>query len=361
MKANQVKAVVNPNVYIDIDMIISSHISWERLADKTVFITGAAGFIGYYLVSTLLELNDRNGWNIKVRGLVRNRERAEEKFRGLIERQDFKLVVQDICKPIEWEEPADFIIHAASQASNIQFEQDPVGTINANLSGTVQVLEYARQSKAISTLFISSLKVYGVVNDGSLSLKEENIGYIDHTSYKNCYAQGKRAAETICASYIKEYGMDIKVARPSYIYGASSLQDDRVWAQFMANVVRKEDIVLKSNGAAYRSFCYVADTAAALFTILLEGACGQAYNISDESSNVTIRELAKISAEAFPDRNLKRVFANPEDEQEPELYGKTTPEILDSERLHNLGWYAKIGLSEGVKRSVAILEETCRR
>lgn len=352
-----VNTSVNPYIYQDLETIINTDLDWYSFQDKTVLITGAAGFIGYYLVTSLLELNDRKNLNIHVIGLVRNRERAEKKFGNLTHRTDFELVVQDICSAILIDKKADYIIHAASQASNIQFETDPVGTINANLSGTINVLEYARKVGTISTLFISSLKVYGTVRDGSLDLKEETIGYIDHTSYKNCYAQGKRAAETLCASYIREYGLDIKLARPSYIYGASSLNDDRVWAQFMANVVRHENIVLKSNGAPYRSFCYVADTVAALFTILLKGTAGQPYNIADGASNVTIRDLAKLTAESFPERNLSRLFINPEDEKEPTPDPAITPEILNSDKLQALGWSSRYDLPTGIKRSICILEE----
>ena len=94
--------------------------------------------------------------------------------------------------------------------------------------------------------------------------------------------------------------MHVKIARPSYIYGASSLEDDRVWAQFIANIVRSQDILLKSNGAANRSFCYVTDTASALLYILLHGKDAVPYNISYEKSDVTIRALQKRRARFSP-------------------------------------------------------------
>ena len=110
--------------------------------------------------------------------------------------------------------------------------------------------------------------------------------------------------------------MDIKIVRPSYIFGAASLDDDRVWAQFIANVVRGENILLKSNGAPYRSFCYVTDTAAAMLMVLLKGENMYPYNISSEGGNVTIRDFAKKAVEAFPEKGLTLSFANPEDEKE---------------------------------------------
>lgn len=356
MKA--VKEAVSKLVYEDILLVTKADIPWELLKDKTILITGAGGFISYYLILGLLAKNDSDKTNIRVLGLVRNLKRAEKKYGELLGREDFKLYEQDVCEDFQIEEKADYVIHAASQASAWHFENDPVGTINANLLGTVKALDYAKKCDSTASLMVSSLKVYGTVQNGSPVLKEDMIGYVDHTSYKNCYALGKRAAETLCASYIKQYGMNIKIARPSYIYGPASIDDDRVWAQFIANVVRKESILLKSNGGAYRSFCYVADTAAALLLILLKGEAGKPYNIASDSSNITIRGFAKTAVEVFPERNLTLSFANKEDEKEPDLSKfENTPEILCHERLDSLGFVAKIGLSEGIKRAVLIVEE----
>ena len=240
----KVKDNILNSVYSDVlEIAQADFIEWEKLKNSTVLITGANGFIGSYLVFALLLRNDLYNDNISVYALVRNRASAEKKFDSLLLREDLTLIVQDVSSPIEAER-ADYIIHAASQASNIQFETDPVGTISANLTGTSSVLDFALKSKAKSTLVISSLKVYGQVYGSKGYLTEADEGYLDFTSYKNCYAMGKRASETLAASYIKEYGLNVKLCRPAYIYGASSLTDDRVWAQFIANVVKKENILL---------------------------------------------------------------------------------------------------------------------
>lgn len=350
---------IKKSIYSDIEEIIKTDVDWNRFDGKTVLITGAGGFIGYYLVLTFLARNDVYNNNIKVLALVRNRERAEKKFGSLLQREDINLVVADVTDKLECER-ADFIIHAASQASNIQFENDPVGTINANLSGTSNILDFALESKSESVLVVSSLKVYGALHNGKDKISEEDIGYLDFTSYKNCYAVGKRASETLAASYSKQFGVNVKIARPSYIYGASSLTDDRVWAQFIANVVRREDILLKSNGAANRSFCYVSDTVSALIYIMLNGENITPYNISYEKSDTTIRNFARTACEVFPERNMKLSFANPEDEKEP-IQDRSalvaTPEILDSSKLLALGWIPRVDLKDGIRRAVGILEE----
>ena len=355
----KIKACVKPHVYADLIEIVESGLDFSAMKNSVVLITGAGGFIGFYLTAALLLRNDLRGDGITVQALVRNREKAEKKFGRLLDRDDLTLCVQDVTEPVKADR-ADFVIHAASQASNIQFETDPVGTINANLTGTANVLEFAKKSGSRAVLVVSSLKVYGAVYGGREKLSEKDNGYIDFTSYKNCYAMGKRASETLASSYCKEYGLNVKLARPSYIYGASSLDDDRVWAQFIANAVRGEDILLKSNGAAKRSFCYVSDTASALLYILLNGKNAFPYNISNEKSDVTIRGFAKKACEVFPEKHMKLAFQNPEDEKEPEeLKTPLTqiPEILDSTKLRALGWQPRVDLAEGIKRSVEILTE----
>ncbi len=353
-----VKEAVSASVFKDVQQIAETSLPWERLKGKTLLLTGANGFISYYLVAALMLRNDLYQDNIKVIGVVRNATKAEKKFGNLAKRSDLTLIVQDICDRLYVEESVDFVIHAASQASAYYFENDPVGTIDANLSGTSNILKLAKEKEAESTLFISSIKVYGQVKDGSKVLQEDNIGYVDQTDYKNCYAIGKRASETLCASYCKQYGMNVKIARPSYIYGPSSLDDDRVWAQFIANVVKKESILLKSNGAAYRSFCYVTDTVTALLLILLEGQNATPYNIAADHCNTTIRNFAREAVRVFPERNLTLSFAKKEDEEEPDLTKfSVTPEILDHTRITELGWKAKVTLAEGIKRSVETLEE----
>lgn len=353
----KVKDCVKKSIYTNLEDIANAPISWDKLRGKTLLLTGAGGFIGYYMTCGILLRNDLYGDNIKVLALERFGDFAKKKFGKLLERDDVELIVQDITVPIKAER-ADFVIHAASQASNIEFERDPVGTISANLSGTENALNFAKDSNAEASLIVSSLKVYGTLYTGKPYIEEDDNGYVDFTSYKNCYAIGKRAAETLAASYAKQYGMNIRIVRPSYIFGASRLDDDRVWAQFIANIVRGQDILLKSNGATNRSFCYVTDTVTAMLHVLLDGENCVPYNISNVASNTTIRGFAQAACEVFPERNMKLAFANPEDEIMPEPSpSDPTPEIMDNKRIRSIGWEPRVDLKEGIRRAVAILEE----
>lgn len=345
--------VLKENIYQEIHSISEYQINWDKLDGKTILVTGASGFIAYYLITALLDRNDNYNSDIKIIALVRNEKRAKEKYAEILDRTDIELLVQDICEPIHYSGDIHYIIHAASQASNNQFENDPVGTIQANLLGTTNLLELSKNKGIESILFMSSLKVYGKMGADINGVTEQYQGELDCTTYKNCYAMGKRAGETLCACYAKQYDLPIKIVRPGYIYGASSLDDDRVWAQFIANVVRNENILLKSDGMLRRSFCYVTDTVTAILTVLLEGEVMKPYNISASDSNIRIRDFALNAIDAFPERCLHLAFQNPEDEVALE---KGNCEILDNSALLKLGWVANVNIIDGIRKSVSILE-----
>lgn len=351
-----VKSILSPSFFKDIDELSERNIDFEQLNNSSVLITGAAGLIGKYLTLCLLNRNDKYHQNIHIIALVHTIKKATSVFGKLIERSDITFIESDICQLPNSLPAADFIIHAASPASLLQYKTNPVGTITANTVGTYQILEYAKNINCKSILCCSSLKVYGTYDTYFDKIQEDNLGKLDFTNYLNCYAEGKRALETTCASYIKQYNLPIKIVRPSYIYGPCPIDDDRVWAQFIANIIRKEKILLKSNGLTHRSFCYVLDTAAAFLSVLLSGKNGEIYNISDDSSNVTIRSFAEIAVQVFPERNLSISFENPEDKEIPADYKKSTPEILDSEKIHSIGWEALVSIADGIHKIVSIME-----
>jgi len=350
-----VRDAVSPAVCRDIEDIVNSGLSMNALSDVTVMITGANGFIGRTLSLALLAMNDIGRAGIKVLAAVRDADKASKVFGDLLKRDDIRVIEQDVRDPIDMP-CADHVIHAASPASAADFEKDPVGTIDTNLKGTDNVLRYASECRSRSILFISSLKVYGSVPyGGNGKLSESSYGTLDHTDPGNCYAVGKRAAEALCACYHEQYGTPVRIVRPAYVYGASSLSDDRVWAQFLANAVRRENILLKSSGNALRSFVYVTDAVSAMLKVMLCGKDAQPYNISSDS-DVTIRDFAQSVANAFPERNLKPVFRDPKDEARRDPSPRYMPEVLDNTLLRQLGWSPNVTLSEGIRRSVEILE-----
>jgi len=280
--------------------IYATRQDWDRFGGKRVLITGASGFLAGYLVEFFSWLNEGalRAQPATVYALGRDLGRLRGKFSHLIGRADFVPVVQDVCTPMTEIGHVDFIVHAASPASPKYYLLDPVGTAKANVMGTLNALELARSSRA-RLLFMSSGTVYGQ-GTGDLAIAETDFGPQDPLDTRACYSEGKRMGEALCAAYSLQYGVHTSIARISHTYGPGvALDDGRVFADFVADVLAGRDIALSSDGMDSRPFCYVADATAAFLTVLLQGESGAAYNVGMDKE-LTILDLAKLLAQLAP-------------------------------------------------------------
>lgn len=335
----------------DLKTIIAENLSWEKLKNKTVMITGASGMVGSYMLYVLLMLNDEKHYGIKVDAVMRNVNKLPEEVRN---REDVNVVVADVTKDIPDVGDIDYIIHAASPASPLIMQNQPVETIAANTIGTFKTLELAKEKNAEGYLFISSREIYGQPDEGQEFFYENTYGFVDQLNPRSCYSEGKKAAETMCVCFHEEYGLNTKIARLAHTYGPGmSIYDGRVQADFLKNVYHNEDIVLKSEGTAVRTYTYIADAIAGMYRILLDSE-DIVYNIGNEAGKVSIRDLAEILVSIYPERGLKLVFDIPEGGTKgtaPYTLG-----ILSSEKLRELGWNPKYSVKDGFKRTLEYLE-----
>lgn len=285
----------------DLKTIIAENLSWEKLKNKTVMITGASGMVGSYMLYVLLMLNDEKHYGIKVDAVMRNVNKLPEEIRN---REDVNVVVADVTKDIPDVGDIDYIIHAASPASPLIMQNQPVETIAANTIGTFKTLELAKEKNAEGYLFISSREIYGQPDEGQEFFYENTYGFVDQLNPRSCYSEGKKAAETMCVCFHEEYGLNTKIARLAHTYGPGmSIYDGRVQADFLKNVYHNEDIVLKSEGTAVRTYTYIADAIAGMYRILLDSE-DIVYNIGNEAGKVSIRDLAEILVSIYPERGL---------------------------------------------------------
>lgn len=335
----------------DLKTIIAEDLSWEKLKNKTVMITGASGMVGSYMLYVLLMLNDEKHYGIKVDAVMRNVNKLPEEIRN---REDVNVVVADVTKDIPDVGDIDYIIHAASPASPLIMQNQPMETIAANTIGTFKTLELAKEKNAEGYLFISSREIYGQPDEGQEFFYENTYGFVDQLNPRSCYSEGKKAAETMCVCFHEEYGLNTKIARLAHTYGPGmSIYDGRVQADFLKNVYHNEDIVLKSEGTAVRTYTYIADAIAGMYRILLDSE-DIVYNIGNEAGKVSIRDLAEILVSIYPERGLKLVFDIPEGGTKgtaPYTLG-----ILSSEKLRKLGWNPKYSVKDGFKRTLEYLE-----
>ena len=328
----------------DIKMVSALNLPWEKLSGCNILITGATGLIGSCLVEVLMS-HPKIDYHIFACG--RNLKRAKFLFSSYFESPNFTFVQQDVTEPVKCEKDFHYIIHAASGAAPKEFSEHPVEVVRANIMGVLNLMDYGRTHHLKRFLYVSSGEVYGE-GDGRV-FSEDYSGYVNPMSPRSCYPSSKRAAETLCASYGEEYGIDFVVARPSHTYGPNFTEsDNRVYAQFIRNVINGEDIVMKSDGSQYRSFCYVVDCVSALLYILLKGERGQAYNVADGSSNLTIRQLAETIADVA---NKRVVICIPSD-NEKKGYNVVTKSVFDTTKLKTLGWNVDSNFRKKIKSTI---------
>ncbi|MDR0415148.1 MAG: NAD-dependent epimerase/dehydratase family protein [Prevotellaceae bacterium] len=349
---------MHPNKVIQEDLkhIAASEVGWQQFENKTVLITGANGFLPAYMVETLLHVA-RTGvvQNLKVLALVRNREKAEKRFAHLLHDARLELIVQDVCQPVQVSQPVHFIVHAASQASPRYYGVDPVGTLSANVSGTINLCELARKNPVQSFLYFSSGEVYGKADERLTEVSEVDYGYLDPMDVRSCYGEAKRMGETICVSYMHQHGVPVKVVRPGHTYGPGmDLNDGRVFADFVKNIVNGENIVMNSDGSASRAFCYLSDATVAFFKALLDGKVGEAYNVANPLCEITIRDLAEKLVALFPEKRLKVVRT--ERVSSGYIASKNTHCFASIKKIQLLSWNPVVTIEDGFYKTVLSYE-----
>lgn len=330
----------------DMQVIFSQGEDWRRFAGKHVVIAGSTGFLAAYLVEFFAWLSEQ--WPeepVYIHALARHRDKLEARFSHLLGRHWFIPVIQDVCDPVTDMEQADFIVHAASHGSPKYYLRDPVGTAKANVLGTLNMLELARRTGA-RLLFMSSGAVYGH-GESEKPIRENDFGTLDPLDMSACYGEGKRMGETLCAAYQRQHGVPAVIARISHTYGPGvSLDDGRAFADFVADALAGRDIVLNSDGASSRPFCYIADVTAAFLILLLRGEGGNAYNVGMDQE-MTILELAHLIAGLSPHPNVHvRLPA----QGQARCCEFRSSGHFDLARMNHLGWRPQTSPETGFKR-----------
>ena len=321
----------------DIQEIIANEELFTFLKDSTVLITGATGFIGSMLVKTILAANEKYALSIKIFGQIRNPEKAKIVYGELIESLE---LVEDSNIP------CDYIIHTVSPTTSKFFIEHPVETIKASVLSTIEILESARNNKA-SLIYLSSMEQYGIPYKSGQKMTEDKIGIIDHLNIRSSYSESKRLCECLCVSYVSEYGVDVKIARLAQTIGAGiPLTDNRMAMQFARAAADEKDIILHTEGRSVTNFVYIADAIEGILTVLEKGTPGQAYNICNDSETRSVRQIADLVANEVAGGKIRVRI----ERKENMGYAPDVAMFLDSGKLRNLGWKARIGMLEAYKR-----------
>lgn len=316
----------------------------DSLKDKTILITGATGMLATYLVYFLNYLNITESLNIKIIGLIRNKEKAIKIFEGV----KIELLVQDIQAEIKYDNKIDYIFHMASSANPKAILENPIDIIKANTIGTFNVFELAKE-KGAKVFFTSTREIYGKVNDNIKFIQENEMGIVNCLERRACYPESKRVAETICNSYFYQYGVEYAIIRIAHIYGPGmNIENDgRIMSDIIERIIKNQNIVLKSDGTALRSFCYITDAIRGLLLILIKSGNKEVYNLSNETEEISIRELAQ-KAINISKKELKIEYQI----TNSEVYTNYKRVGLDNKKLQKLGWRVHKSLEIGIKNTL---------
>ena len=332
----------------DVQEFVNSFVLADELCNSSFLITGATGLIGSVLVKSLLALEK----DINITIPVRDIDKAQSIYGNDIKRLEVIQVTSLGDWTLNLEQSFNYIVHCASPTSGRYMEEHPVETFDIAYEVTYNLLQSVRKTSAKGFVFVSSLEYYGQILDDRL-IKESEQGYIDSMSARSSYPMGKRAGEYLCYAFAKEYGVPAKVARLTQTFGAGISKDDnRVFAQFARSIINGNDIVLHTTGESAKPYCYTTDVVSAILYILLRGEDGSAYNVANEDTYISIKDLADYLRTNFNQDINVRIELN-----ESMGYAPVTMLRLSSQKLRDLGWQPRYGLKEMFERLIQYLKD----
>lgn len=361
MKSNEI-------VLHDMQYIIESlNAEFLHMAGKKMLIVGGGGFLGYYLVLSVMHWNSVNPkYGIKLTVMDNFSRGFPSWLMGIQDDANLNIVKHDITVPLD-DNAGDFsyIVHAGSIASPIFYRKFPIETMDANVNGLRVLLDYALNKKESVNpvqgfLFFSTSEIYGDPPDGEIPTVEDYRGYVSCTGPRACYDESKRFGETLCINFAQQYDLPIKIVRPFNNYGPGlKITDRRVLPDLARDILSNRDVVLLSNGTPTRTFCYVGDAVVGYIKALVIGRAGVPYNIGTEAPEISIlglaQKLVKLGFELF---NYSGVIIFKESVDKGYLTDNPIRRCPSIQRAREeLGYDPKTNLDDGLKRTLLWYKE----
>lgn len=340
----------------DVNWIISNT-DLRKFYNKKILITGATGFIARYFIYIFMELNKYKKCKSNIYVLARDVKKVEKWFGEYVDDECFHILMGNVEVTADIiPEKMDWIFHAAGISNTDQFFIRPVDVSSPNVIGTYKLLEHAKKNLNLSGfIFFSSGAVYGDYQLAVQNLKESDYYPINPLTLLSSYGESKKMGESFCYSFYRQYEIPTKMVRIGHTYGPGiDLDDGHVYSDFVSNVINRKNIFIKGNPFVTRPFTYVRDTVWGILLIATEGKDGEAYNVCNSDSVISIGKLAEIlTNDLFTDRNLKVIYKNALSMYESTEQSKIT---MDTSKLQELGWKCHIGIREGFLRTVKSME-----
>jgi dTDP-glucose 4,6-dehydratase len=338
----------------DLDHILSrTENLWPDVRGERIFVTGGTGFVGTWLMESLLWANRRLNLGISATVLTRHPAAFERRSPHLACDPAVSLIAGDATSFAFPKACFPLIVHAATERYFPPDAGHPASVFDGDVAATGRVLEFARRSGARRLLFTSSGAVYGKQPAGMTHIPEDYPGAPLTTDIDSAYAQAKRASEFLCFSAGQACGFDVSVAR-LFAFAGPCLPLDANFAvgNFIRDVLAGGPIRILGDGTPYRSYLYAADLAIWLWTILLRGHPGRAYNVGSEEA-ISIAGLAARATSALDSKSAIWVARQPQPGIPAQRYVPSTARARAE-----LGLEQTVSLEEGIRRTAAYAGET---
>jgi len=265
----------------------------KKFNNKKILLTGGLGFLGYNFLLLFDFLITKQKYNIHVF------------VYDIIDPKKLPLWFLNLNKKIKYKKEniinkrkfpnVDYIIHAASIASPTYYRKYPIETMDANVIGLRNLLDFYKYKKINGFLFFSTSEIYGDPDKKNIPTKETYRGNVSCTGPRACYDESKRYGETLCVNFYKKFKIPVKIVRPFNNYGPGlNINDKRVIPDFSKNILKKQNIVLFSDGSPSRTFCYISDAIVGYIKVLIKGTSGESYNIGNNLPEITMQKLANL-------------------------------------------------------------------
>ena len=296
-------------------------------------VTGGAGFLGSNLVERLLKL----GHEVIV---IDNYKTGTPKNLAQIKNSNLKILERNVVEEINID--ADFIFNFACPASPVHYQSDPIDTLKTNVLGMMSVLEHARKYDSI-VIQSSTSEVYGDPEQNPQV--EEYWGNVNPIGIRSCYDEGKRAAETLCSDYARQFSVDVRVARIFNTYGPNMAKNDgRVVSNFILQALSNEPITIFGDGKQTRSFCYVDDLISGIILLSQKKVFGP-INLGNPIEQ-TVLSLAEKIIQLTDSKSKITIHDLPEDDPKTRK-----PDISRANQI--LGWKPEVNLETGLNHTIA--------
>lgn len=285
----------------------------SQFEGKTVVITGAAGFLGNYLVSTLQFLNryklKKPTKIIAIDNYITGLKKPIFDFEDL---NNFEFINHDVREPLKIRGRVDYVLHAAGIASPVYYRKYPVEAIEVATEGTKNFLEMARIKKSASFMFFSSSEIYGDPDEKNIPTAETYRGNVSSTGPRSCYDESKRLGEALTMAYFQHYQIPVKIIRPFNVFGPGMKYNDfRVIPAFLMAALQNKPMSVHADGMQTRTFCYVSDAVVAIYKVLLSQKNGEVFNIGNDDNEIPMIKLAEMIDGLFKENKKIETISYP--------------------------------------------------